>query len=55
MLYAACEIPKPEESLAVMRLPRIFSKAELDTLTPRVQDYALRCDLCTPCPRGPYG
>jgi len=45
MLYAACEIPKPEESLAVMRLPRIFSKAELDTLTPRVQDYALRCDL----------
>lgn len=45
LLYAACEKPKPEEQLQVIRLPMIFSKAEVEALAPRVMDYALRCDL----------
>ena len=45
MLFAQCEKPKPEESLQVMRLPLIFSKAEVESLAPRSMDYALRIDL----------
>lgn len=45
LLYAACEKPKPEEQLQVIRLPMIFSKAEVEALAPRQMDYALRCDL----------
>ena len=62
LLYAAADEPKPEETLATMQLPRIYSKSEMDALMPRVADYRcesrchshccdhLRCAACTAPP-----
>ena len=45
LCYATAERPKPEEPQRVMVLPKIYSKAEQDSLIPREEDYILRCDL----------
>jgi len=45
MLFASCEKKRPEESMVMLKLPRIFTKSEVDAQGPRMQDYTLRCDL----------
>jgi len=49
LMYATAERAKPDEPLRVMMIPRIYSKADNETLMPREGGFMLRCDLYDAC------